>query len=241
MRSLPRGLVGVLVAASLIALTGCAATPQSAPEAGSTSVTSAPSPTSTADSTLGTPENPVRVAIVGDSLTAGGGRTIPAMGLDQNTWMTYAQGNGVDWVGGWAMGGTTVQIMSQHVKRIPHVDVLVLMAGTNDVRLHYTFAEAAPYYESIVKTIDPKRVIIGAIPPYDPDPNAAAVYGRQLKEYALSKGWDYTDPWRFARDGKRYVAGISNDGIHPTTAGYRIVGHEYRDAILRVVSTPVAG
>jgi lysophospholipase L1-like esterase len=119
--------------------------------------------------------------------------------------------------------------------------VLVLMAGTNDVRLHYTFAQAAPYYDAVVKTIDPKHVIIGAIPPYDPNPKAAAVYGQQLKEYALAKGWDYTDPWGFARDGKVYAGGISNDGIHPTTSGYRIVGHEYRDAILRVVSTSVRG
>ncbi|MCU1528524.1 MAG: hypothetical protein JWP75_2287 [Frondihabitans sp.] len=241
MRSLPRGLIGAVLAAALIALTGCASTPQSVPEAGGSGVTSVPSPTSTADSTLGTPQNPVRVAIVGDSLTAGGARTIPAMGLDQNTWMTYAQGDGIAWVGGWAKGGTTVQVMAQNVRPIAHVDVLVLMAGTNDVRLHYTFAQAAPYYDSIVRTIDPKRVIIGAIPPYDRRPKAAAAYGQRLKEYALSRGWEYTDPWRFARDGRVYVAGVSNDGVHPTTRGYRIVGHEYRDAILRAVATPVTG
>jgi len=239
MRSLPRGLVGVLAAAALLSLAGCTSVPRSAPVAGGVGTTSAPSPT--AHPSLGTRGNPARVAIVGDSLTAGGARTIPAMGLDQDTWMTYAQGNGVTWVGGWAMGGATVQTMAQNARPIPRVDVLVLMAGTNDVRHHVTFAQSASSYVSIVTTIHPRHVIIGAIPPYDADPMAAAAYAKQLKAFARAKGWGYTDPWHFARDGQNYAAGVSNDGIHPMTGGYRIIGHEYREAILRAVSAPIGG
>lgn len=239
MRSVSRALVGLATAAVVVALAGCSTVSTSTPLADSTR-SAQPSPSSTAPS-LGTTENPVRVAIVGDSLTAGGGRTIPEMGLDQNTWMTYAEGDGVNWVGGWAKGGTTVQIMADNVTPVRDVDTLVLMAGTNDVRLGFTFDQARSSYERIVAILKPEHVIIGAIPPYNRAPDRAADYERQLKGFALAEGWTFFDPWRFARDGKVYQAGISNDGIHPTTAGYRIVGREYRDAILQSVATPVAG
>ncbi len=248
MRTVSRALVGALAAAVLVAVAGCSTTPSSLPEAGSTATVAPPSaspaPGSSAPETtpLGTEEDPVRVAIVGDSLTAGGRRTIPEMGLDRNTWMTYAQGHGVKWVGGWAKGGTTVQIMSQHVHPAGPVDVLVLMAGTNDVRLHYSFAQAAPYYDAIVATLEPKHVIVGAIPPYDRNPAGAAAYEKQLKSYVAAKKWEFVDPWGFARgSGGRYAAGTTLDGIHPTTRGYAAVGREFRSAILRSVATPVAG
>ncbi|WP_157887548.1 SGNH/GDSL hydrolase family protein [Frondihabitans sp. PAMC 28766] len=244
-------LVGLLATAALVALVGCSNAQPSEPRAESTSSTTAPdikAPTPTGStavtdpaSALGTASDPVRVAIVGDSLTAGGARIIPQDGLDQDTWMTYAEGDGIKWVGGWAMGGTTTQIEAAHVTPIKDVDVLVLMSGTNNVRLHIPFAQAAKYYEQIVDTIKPKKVIIGAIPPYNHDPEGAAVYERQLEKFVRVKHWNFTDPWGFARDGLVYQAGISNDGIHPTTAGYKIVGREYRDAILQIVSSTEAG
>ena len=73
------------------------------------------------------------------------------------------------------------------------------------------------------------------------NPTAAAVYERQLRAYVATKGWDFVDPWGFARNGLVYRAGVSADGIHPLTAGYEKLGANYRAAILRVVSTPVAG
>jgi lysophospholipase L1-like esterase len=250
MRPVKTALVGLATASALVLLVGCSNAATSQPRAESTSSTVAPpvavpSPSGTTSTTdnapLGSDDDPVRVAIVGDSLTAGGSRIIPRDGLDADTWMTYAEGDGIRWVGGWAMGGTTTQIEAAHVTPIKNVDVLVLMSGTNNVRLHIPFSQAAGYYDRIVDTIKPKHVIIGAIPPYNRSPAAAAQYERQLKEYTLAKGWDFTDPWRFARDGEVYQAGVSVDGIHPTTAGYKIVGREFRDAILRVVSTPVEG
>jgi lysophospholipase L1-like esterase len=250
MRPVKTALVGLATASALALLVGCSNAATSQPRAESTSSTvappiSVPTPTGTTSTTdnasLGSDDDPVRVAIVGDSLTAGGARILPRDGLDQNTWMTYAQGDGIKWVGGWAMGGTTTQIEAAHVTPVKNVDVLVLMSGTNNVRLHIPFSQAVTYYDQIVKTIRPKHVIIGAIPPYNRDPRGAAAYERQLKRYVLAKGWDFTDPWRFARDGEVYQAGVSNDGTHPTTAGYKIVGREFRDAILRVVSTPVQG
>ena len=192
------------------------------------------------DGDPGTAADPVRVAVVGDSLTAGGGREL-SWGLTPDTWIGYAQGNGIDYVGGWAKGGTTVQVQAENVTPVSDVDVLVLMAGTNDVRLHLSFRSAAASYDSIVRTIHPRHVIIGAIPPYDRNPKAAALYERQLRAYVRTRDWDFVDPWSFARDGLVYRAGTSKDGVHPTTAGYRRLGENYRAAILRVASTPQAG
>jgi len=176
----------------------------------------------------------VRVAIVGDSLTAGGARLLSA-GLDKNTWMAYAQGRGIAFVGGFAEGGTTVQYQASQVRPVSDVDVLVLMSGTNDVRLGYRFDRVEKYYRQIVDTIKPKHVIIGAIPPYDRNPDGAATYERALKAYVQhDTDWTFVDPWGFARDGRVYLGGVSNDGIHPTTSGYRLLGANYRAAILKV-------
>ncbi|RKR74623.1 SGNH/GDSL hydrolase family protein [Frondihabitans australicus] len=238
----------ILLAAAALTVTllaGCSTTTSAEPQAAGAGVhTADPAPASPDtssvqdQSTKGTPENPVRVAIVGDSLTAGGSRTIPQDGLDKDTWMTYAQGDGVKWVGGWAMGGTTTQIEAYHVTPVKDVDVLVLMSGTNNVRLGISLAKAKKYYDYIVKVIHPKHVIIGAIPPYNRDPDGGATYEKQLKAWVLTKkkSWTFYDPWGPLRDGKYYVASLTADGIHPTAAGYRIVGHNFRDAILQEVS-----
>ena len=181
----------------------------------------------------------VRVAIVGDSLTAGGARLLSA-GLTPDTWMTYAQGDGVDYVGGYAKGGSTVQEQAAEVRPVADVDVLVVMAGTNDVRLGVAFADSAPSYDAIVDTIRPKHVVVAAIPPYDRAPAAAARYESQLERYVADKGWTFTDPWGFARAGDLFAPGTSVDGIHPTTAGYETLGHELRETILDVGGTTVA-
>lgn len=178
----------------------------------------------------------VRVAVVGDSLTAGGGRLL-SEGLTADTWMTYAQGDGVDYVGGYAKGGSTVQEQAAAVRPVADVDVLVLMSGTNDVRLGLGFAESAASYDAIVDTIRPKHVVVAAIPPYDRNPAAAARYEAALERYVVDKGWTFTDPWGFARAGEVFAAGTSLDGIHPTTAGYETLGHELRDVVLDVAGS----
>lgn len=248
MRSTRGWFGGGLLVASLAVLTGvglsgCALTPGPSSAAGAAPTYAAPVPTGKskpqAVTGLGTRSDPIRLAVVGDSLTAGGAREL-SWGLTKNTWVSYAKGDGIDFVGGWAKGGTPVEVQAAHVRPISNVDVLVLMSGTNDVRLGESFAQAESSYAEIIATVHPKHVIIGDIPPYDLKPAAAARYAAQLKDWALAAGYDFYDPWQFARDGQRYVAGVSNDGVHPTTSGYKIVGEEYRDEIFSVVATPAA-
>jgi lysophospholipase L1-like esterase len=224
-----------LAAAALALLaTGCSvpvtsASPGSAP-IGAPQAASSPVP---AERGAGEGRDAVRVAIVGDSLTAGGGRLL-SDGLDANTWMTYARGDGVEWVGGWAEGGSTIQEQAVAVAPVADVDVLVLMSGTNDVRKGIGFAESAASYDAVVATIAPRHVVVAAIPPYDRSPAAAAVYQRALERHVLAKGWTWNDPWGFARDGLVFAAGTSPDGIHPTTAGYQRLGESLRQTIIDV-------
>ena len=182
----------------------------------------------------------VRVAAVGDSLTAGGGRML-SDGLDANTWMTYARGDGLDYVGGWAKGGSTVEEQAAAVTPVEDVDVLVLMSGTNDVRLGVPFEQAAPSYDAVVGTIGAAHVVVAAIPPYDRDPAAAARYGAQLEAYVVRRGWTYVDPWAWLRDGVLFAPGTTRDGIHPTTAGYERLGLALREAALAVAGRSGTG
>ena len=226
-------LVGAVVA-TLAA--GCAAPPTEASRAsGSGAIAQAAAGPGVA---VAPSSGGVRVAIVGDSLTAGGGRLLSA-GLTADTWMTYAQGDGIDYVGGYAKGGSTVQEQAAAVRPVADVDVLVLMSGTNDVRLGLSFAESAASYDAIVDTIRPEHVVVAAIPPYDRAPRAAARYEGQLERYVADKGWTFTDPWGFARAGDVFAAGTTVDGIHPTTAGYEAVGHALRDVVLDVAGARV--
>ncbi|WP_209561220.1 SGNH/GDSL hydrolase family protein [Frigoribacterium sp. PvP032] len=229
-------IAGAALAAAGLALlaTGCSApattasfgsAPASAPQAAASAVPG--------DHAADEDRDAVRVAIVGDSLTAGGGRLL-SDGLDANTWMTYARGDGVEWVGGYAKGGSTIQEQAAVVTPVADVDVLVLMSGTNDVRKGIGFAESAASYDAVVATIAPRHVVVAAIPPYDRSPAAAAVYQRALERHVLEKGWTWTDPWGFARDGLVFAAGTSPDGIHPTTAGYQRLGESLRETILDV-------
>jgi lysophospholipase L1-like esterase len=173
----------------------------------------------------------VRVAVVGDSLTAGGGRLL-SDGLDADTWMTYAQGDGVEYVGGWARGGSTVEQQAAAVRPIHDVDVLVLMSGTNDVRTGVGFAAARASYESIIDTVDAREVVVAAIPPYDRDPSSAARYERDLERWVATTDHVFVDPWLPVRAGEAWAPGASTDGIHPTRAGYERLGRSLREAIL---------
>ena len=174
---------------------------------------------------------PLRVAVVGDSLSAGRSKFL-GNGLDDKSWMTYAQGDGIEFAGGWAKAGATIEEMADAVVPV-EADVLVIMAGTNDVRFGTAFADARPSYESVVDTIGADRVVIAAIPPYERAPQAAATYDADLAAWAYSEGYPVVDPWTFARGADDlWAAGWSADGIHPTVSGYERLGREFHELIL---------
>ncbi|WP_187290437.1 SGNH/GDSL hydrolase family protein [Curtobacterium sp. B18] len=182
------------------------------------------------------PRQDVRVAVVGDSLSAGRSGFL-GNGLDDESWMTYAKGDGIAFAGGWARAGATPDEMAAAVEPIENVDVLVILAGTNAVRTGRTFADERPAYERIVDTIGARQVIVAGLPPYRWKPTEAVEYSRALQQFVVQEGWRWADPWTFARSGSSWANGVSTDGTHPADAAeYRRLGLAFRSIILSVVA-----
>lgn len=184
--------------------------------------------------------DPLRVAVVGDSLSAGRSH-FSGNGLDDESWMTYAEGDGIEYAGGWARSGATPDQMAAAVRPISDVDVLVILAGTNAVRTGKTVADEAPAYEQIVDVVRPKRVVISRIPPYRFHAVAALRYNGDLRGFTESHGWSWVDPWAVARDGDEWAEGFSTDGTHPAgPAQYEVLGESFRRIILETRVLPSA-
>lgn len=191
-----------------------------------------PTGRASASASASTERDTIRVAIAGDSLSAGTSG-FSGNGLDAGSWMTYAQGGRVRYVGGWAQAGATPEQIAAAVRPIGRVDVLVVLAGTNAVRTGRSLEEERISYERIVATIAPRVVIVSSIPPYGPNPGGAIRYNRLLREYSQERGWTWSDSWQWARNGNGWKTGASADGVHPATfAGYRMLGEELRCRIL---------
>jgi hypothetical protein len=175
---------------------------------------------------------PVRVAVVGDSLSAGRSMFL-GNGLDDESWMTYAQGDGLVFAGGWARAGATPADMAAAITPIDDVDVVVVLAGTNAVRRGLTVAEQTAAYDRIVATVDADRVVVCAIPPYPRDGSAQRTYNRELRTLVLQRGWEWADPWTTARTGQEWAQGFSADGVHPAgPAQYAVLGKAIREIVL---------
>lgn len=179
-----------------------------------------------------TPAEATRVAIVGDSLSAGRSGSLGS-GLDDESWMTYAQGGDVEFVGGWARSGARPDQMAAAVRPVGHVDVLVVLAGTNAVLHDQTVAEVAGSYEHIADVVDADRVLVSAIPPYRDRAEQALTYNRDLRALTRQEGWTWVDPWTDARDGDAWADGFSTDGVHPAgPEQYAVLGNAFRQIIL---------
>ncbi|WP_213814051.1 SGNH/GDSL hydrolase family protein [Glaciihabitans sp. dw_435] len=197
----------VLASAIALGLSGC--------------TTPAPSPT-------GTHTSPLRLAIVGDSLSAGKTRSI-ANGLDASTWALWATDDNLVYAGGWAVAGATTTAMAEGVTRIDDTDIVVILAGTNNVSHGVPWDQAAGDLSRIVETTDARHTVVSAIPPFDQHATEARTYNLQLSELAASRGWDFIDPWVEQRDGDFWEAGRSIDGAHPVDDGYRLLGLAIRE------------
>lgn len=183
---------------------------------------------------------PLRVAIVGDSLSAGRSRFL-GNGLDDESWMRYAEGDGIDFVGGWAKSGATPTEMADAVRPVGRVDVLVVLAGTNAVRTGHSLAQEASAYERIVATVRPTKVVISSIPPYRWHAAAALRYNADLRRFTIEHGWSWADPWVVARDGDDWAPGFSTDGTHPAgPEQYAALGDSFRRIILETRGLPSA-
>ncbi|MGY1747109.1 SGNH/GDSL hydrolase family protein [Blastococcus sp. SYSU D00695] len=168
---------------------------------------------------------------MGDSLTAGveplAGTRVPHAW----SWLPGAVGEPLDYRGGWAVPGARTDAMLAGTGRV-EADVLVVLAGTNDLIGGIPWDTSRDNLREIVERIGVDDVLVVAVPPLDPAPAAAAEYDARLAELATDEGWQYLDPWDEATDGDRWATGASADGVHPTEPVAERAGGRIRSALL---------
>lgn len=174
----------------------------------------------------------VTFAVVGDSVTEADSPDIVTGLVGAGSWVNYARGDGLAYVGGWADGGASTAEMLANTKPVK-ADVLVVLAGTNDFGNGVPVAESAANIAAIVKKVGAKRVIVSAIPPSNGEPETAAAYNTALQSFAKKQGWGWVDSSVKLRTADNtYIDGLTVDGVHPTPAAARMIGESIRAAIL---------
>jgi lysophospholipase L1-like esterase len=195
---------------------GTAAPTTSAPTTSAAS--SSPAPTTAA------PAPPRTFVAVGDSITAGATDVSQPLVEDRvqgdTSWLPAAeQASGVDLVAGWAVPGATTADMLAGVEPTDWTaDVVVVMAGTNDLARGVPWQESAAAIEGVVAAAGAPTAVLVAIAPNDPRPAARNGFNAALAELAGRNGWTYLDPWTEVDAGGAFTPGASPDGVHPAPA-----------------------
>ncbi|MBO9042234.1 GDSL-type esterase/lipase family protein [Curtobacterium flaccumfaciens] len=165
----------------------------------------------------------------GDSLTA----------MDAS-WMRQLKDPTMANVGGTSIGGaTSTRILERSSAH--DADVLVVMAGTNDLRYGYSTKSILNNIDKITKKVGARHVVIAAIAPSNitnyskkhiDRRKQGEILNRDLQNHALTRGWMFVDPWAADRrlDGG-WPSSRTYDGVHPTVAMSKKVSIRMQQAI----------
>jgi len=142
----PKTALAALIATGLI-LTGCAEPASATPPPAT--------PTTTESAAPETPEAPapIRIAVIGDSITSW---NPPYLGDPGQSWVTTATSDAMPLVGGWALPGAPIADMEANLTYAP-ADVFVIMAGTNDLQIKLPTKVTKKVTVKVKKTIKVKR------------------------------------------------------------------------------------
>ncbi|MGY1767572.1 SGNH/GDSL hydrolase family protein [Geodermatophilus sp. SYSU D00779] len=228
-------LVPVLV---LTSACGVDSTGEASSAAPGPAVPSTTAPGTTAPAPTAGPEEPAAFstfAVVGDSITAGGEVISDARVGGSASWVpAAAEASRLSFVGGWAMPGATTEDARAAV--VPEdADVLVVMAGTNDVLQGRPWEESAANLESIAASAGDRVVAVVTIAPSDVVPQARRAYNAALAPLALRHGWVLIDPWSDVEAADRFVVGTTTDGTHLTDRAARTVGFRVGEQLAALV------
>lgn len=151
-------------------------------------------------------------------------------------------------------GQTTMQMLDRFRADVIdlHPQVVHIIAGTNDIAgntgpIELRWLEAN--FETMVELAQAHhiRVVLGALPPsarfpWQPDLTPAATivaFDRWMADYARRKGLTFVDYHQLFEDGQGgFRAGLSEDGVHPTPAGYALMRPLAERAIATALATP---
>jgi lysophospholipase L1-like esterase len=133
-----------------------------------------------------------------------------------------------------------------------HPRVVQILAGTNDIAGNTGPTTARDYERNIMAMVELAqahhiRVLLGAIPPavsfwWTPQPYRPATRIRGLnawlRSYARSSGAGFVDYYaHLATAAGAFRADLSNDGVHPNAAGYKVMSALLQGAISRPTAT----
>ncbi|MCA5924731.1 SGNH/GDSL hydrolase family protein [Curtobacterium oceanosedimentum] len=213
------------------------------PTAVPTSSPDAPAPTPTTDPTVAPTPSPTTAptptptptptaltyTYAGDSLTG-----MPA------SWMRQMNDPTLVSAGGVAIGGaTSARILARSSPK--EADVLVVMAGTNDLRYGYSTKSILLNIDKIAKNVGADHVVLAAIAPSNITKYSkkkidrrkqGEILNRDLQNHALTRGWMFVDPWAADRrlDGG-WPSSRTVDGVHPTVGMSKKVSVRMQQAI----------
>lgn len=174
----------------------------------------------------------MRMAAVGDSITAGDSPDFAGGVPGSQSWVSHALGPEIEFVGGWAEWGASTELMATAVREPIDADVLVLLGGTND--LGWTsHADTAENLSLVAERAGVEAVVVSSIPPLDLFQNAGTeALNAFLEDYAEHRGWTWVDGAAGLRDDGRFSPGMSYDGVHLTEQGAAVLGEAIAAAVL---------
>jgi lysophospholipase L1-like esterase len=217
--------------AAVLVLGGCSTEGATSGGAGAPAAVTGSSAGPPASSTPAPAPGEVTFVTVGDSLTAWAPSAQDIGIAGAGSWVQAASVAPVRFGGGWAVSGARTADMLAHVTPYQG-DVLLLLAGTNDVTAGVAWAESEDNLRGIVAAAGVPDVVVSAIPPSDPRPDATADYNRRLVALAAQEGWRFVDPWTDVTVDGTFRPGATVDGVHPTVTAADQAGVLLRAALL---------
>jgi lysophospholipase L1-like esterase len=176
----------------------------------------------------------LRVVVVGDSITEADSPDFDAGDIGPNSWAAHTDGSGATVIGGWAhAGATTADMLAGREQRTTSpIDVLVLMAGNNDVDKQVPAAVIEEDLKRIAARVPAHRVVLSTLAPEDAVASAVQQVNSQLPMLAQAEGWQLVDPMRAIRDANgNYLPGMTSDGVHPTRRAAALIALSLRGAL----------
>jgi lysophospholipase L1-like esterase len=181
----------------------------------------------------------LHVLAVGDSITEADSDDFDDADFGPSTWATFTNGDGVQVLGGWAhAGATTTDMLAGLIDGLPDAaatpapDVLVIMAGNNDVDASVPFQAVAENLVAIAAIVHAPRVVLSTIAPEDEVADEVSDFNTRLPDLAQREGWQLVDPMVGVGDGRgHYLPGMSDDGVHPTADAARLIGAALHAAV----------
>ena len=169
---------------------------------------------------------------IGDSLTSGLG---PGASLEvpgATSWLNGETAPLLQRVGGWAYPGRITEEM--RAAAVPtDADVLVLLAGTNDLVRDVPWERTAENLRAVAGTVGARQTLLVAIVPLDEMPDERQAFNARLTALAADSGWRFVDPWTSLGASGRWSPGASVDAVHPTPGSAVVAGREIAQAAWR--------